>query len=287
VHAEADLFPGLIIDRFNDVLVVQANNAGMQKSLPDIAAALDQLFEPKAILLRGDTPARALEQLPSVVEVLKGTLPEQVVAIENGLSYQANVMTGQKTGWFYDQRANRALVARFVKNKSVLDLYTHTGGFGLLAAEQGAASVTCVDSSAPSLLIATQTAKANDLSSVQFEKADVFEYCIANGKKRFEVVVADPPAFAKSKKDINVAAKAYRKLARLSGQLVEKGGFLFIASCSHAMERTRFDEEIAIGLTEAGRTGRILVRTGADMDHPTHPQLSESTYLKGTLLYVD
>jgi 23S rRNA (cytosine1962-C5)-methyltransferase len=286
VHAEADGFPGLIIDRFNDVLVVQPNTSGMQQHLNDILDAAEKILKAKTIILRGDTQARGLEGLGEDVQVLRGAKPDSVQALENGFTYQVDVIGGQKTGWFYDQRRNRRMVAELAAGKNVLDLYTHTGGFGLLAAQKGAASVVCVDSSAPSLALAEGTMKAAKLDNVTFAKADVFDF-LPEHKGRYEIVVADPPAFAKSKKDVPTASKGYRKLAKGTAKLVKAGGFLFIASCSHAITREKFDEEILGGVADAGRSPRVLARTGADMDHPAHPQLNESVYLKGILLAVE
>ncbi len=288
VHAEADLCPGLIIDRYGDVVVMQANTAGMNAERDKIVAALDSLIKPKTILLRGDNPSRVLERLPEEVVLLKGTAPDGLDVYENNLTYCADIMGGQKTGWFYDQRANRAMVAKLAKNRTMIDMYTHTGGFGLCAAKAGAKEVLCVDRSEHSLALAQKAAQKQGLSQVAFEKEEVFEFCEKHGKsKRFEVVVADPPAFAKSKKDVGAASRGYRKLAKHCADMTEKGGFLFIASCSHAITRERFDEEILRGISDARRGARILARTGADMDHPTHPQLPESAYLKGILCYVD
>ncbi len=284
VHAEADGLPGLIIDRFGNDFVMQANTAGMDRAKNEIAEALVKLFKPASILLRGDTGARTLEGLAEEVTLLHGAAPKELIAHENGLDYVVDASEGQKTGWFYDQRRNRALVASLAKGKSVLDLYTHSGGFGLLAAKAGASKVVCVDRSDLALQLAAQTASRAGLKAA-FEKADVFEYCAKDGQQ-YDVVVADPPAFAKSKKDVGAASKGYRKLAKLAAAHVKAGGFFFMASCSHAITRERFDEEVAAGLQEAGRQGAILARVGADMDHPTHPALPESNYLKGVIWHV-
>jgi 23S rRNA (cytosine1962-C5)-methyltransferase len=283
-HAEADGLPGLIIDRFNDCVVVQGNTAGMQAAKADICEALETVLKPATIIWRGDTPARGLEGLGDEVEVVKGSGGTFDVR-ENGIIYKADVLGGQKTGWFYDQRRNRALVAEFAKGKTVLDLYTHTGGFGMLSAARGASEVVCVDRSEHALQLASDAAKANNLSNIRFEKQDIFEFCGAHKDKRFDVVIADPPAFAKSKKDVGPASRGYRKLARLAATLLKPDGFFFMASCSHAITRERFDDEVIAGLQDANKTGAILARTGADLDHPTHPHLPESSYLKGILIH--
>lgn len=286
IHAEADHMPGMVIDRFGDTLVLQPGTAGMQAAVDDIALACRNVMPVKNIILRGDAPVRALEGLSEDIRVLHGTAPAVLEAHENGLVYYADALEGQKTGWFYDQRANRAMVANLARGKTVLDLYTHTGGFGLLAMQRGATQALCVDRSEGALKLAAKTAEAAKLKA-DFEKAEVFEFCEKNKDRRFDVVVADPPAFAKSKKDVGPASKGYRKLARMAATLVAPSGLFFMASCSHAITRERFDEEVLRGVHEAGRSARILARTGADMDHPAHPALPENSYLKGLLLHVD
>ncbi|HVY12431.1 MAG TPA: class I SAM-dependent rRNA methyltransferase [Alphaproteobacteria bacterium] len=285
-HGEADGLPGLIIDRYGDVLVLQANTAGMDAALNDLLSALEAVLKPSAVLLRGDTHARALEGLPQENKILKGEIPEKTTVRENGVSYLAHLHTGQKTGWFYDQRRNRALAAELSKSKSMLDLYSHSGGFGLPAAKAGASKVVCVDSSGPALALAQEAAKAANFSQISFQEEDAFEFC-ATSHDVFDVVIADPPPFARSKKDVPTALKGYRKLARLSAARVAANGFLFIFSCSHAILRERFDEECLRGVSEAGRSAKILARTGADFDHPQHAHLPESAYLKGLLLQLD
>lgn len=284
VHGEADGLPGLVIDRFGDIVVMQPNTAGMHAARQDILQALDEVVAPRAVLLRGDAPSRALEGLAEENEILKGEIPAQIEVRENGFAYLADLQQGQKTGWFYDQRRNRALAAELCRGRSVLDLYAHSGGFGLLAARAGATRVVCVDSSKPALALAESAAKKNGLQNVSFLAEDVFDF---NHAETYSVVIADPPPFARSKKDVGAALRGYRKLAKLAASRVEAGGFLFLFSCSHAILRERFDEECLHGVTDAGRRARVLARTGADMDHPLHPQLPESAYLKGLLLGLD
>ncbi|MBI3419651.1 MAG: class I SAM-dependent rRNA methyltransferase [Proteobacteria bacterium] len=285
-HSEADGLPGLIMDRFGDVVVIQANSAGMHEARRDILQALDEVISPRAVLLRGDAPARVLEGLPQENEILKGSIPARVELRENGVVYLADLQEGQKTGWFYDQRRNRALAAELSNGRKVLDLFSHSGGFGLLAAKVGAASVLCVDSSKPALALAEEAAKKNNVPGVTFLTEDVFDF-FGKNDETYGVVIADPPPFARSKKDVGAALRGYRKLAKLSAARVEAGGSLFLFSCSHAILRERFDEECLHGVADAGRRARILARTGADMDHPLHPQLPESAYLKGLLLALE
>jgi 23S rRNA (cytosine1962-C5)-methyltransferase len=282
-HGEADGLPGLVIDRFDDVVVIQANSAGMHNARKDIAAALQKLLKLKGIYLRGDAPSRTLEGLPLENEVLFGDVPDRITVKQNGVTYLADLKGGQKTGWYFDQRRNHALAAEFAKDKTMLDLYSHSGGFGLCAAKAGAKKITCVDSSKPALALAEAGAKENGFSNIAFKDSDVFEF-LEKDEGTYDIVIGDPPPFARSKKDVGPASRGYRKLAKLGAKRVAKNGLLFLFSCSHAITRERFDEECLKGVAEAGRNARILARTGADMDHPLHPNLPESAYLKGLLL---
>ncbi len=290
IHAEADGLGGLVIDRFGDHFSVQVNTAGMARLWPKAMAALIDVFHPQSIILHNDSASRALEGLPCEVSVALGD-PSGVVEVkENGLTYFADLVQGQKTGWYFDQRDNHALIARMAKGKSVLDLYCHAGGFGLAAALAGAVSVVGVDSSAPALALAEKAATHNDLATrCSWIKADVFEVLEkrAQAKERFDIVIADPPPFVKSKKDVAAGARGYRKLAKLSASVTAQGGVLFIASCSHNMDMATFTQEVARGLYEAKRSGAILYTCGAAPDHPVHPHLPESAYLKGLLIRLD
>lgn len=287
VHAEGDHLPGLVIDRFGDTLTVQIGTAGMEKQRDNILAALDQLLSPATVILRGDAPSRALEGLDSYVETVKGK-GHRIAVEENGVRYIADLTEGQKTGWYYDQRDNRAFIAQFAKGQSVLDAYSYTGGFGILAARAGAREVVCLDSSAPALTLAEESARANGVK-VKAVKADVFEELerlIAGGEK-FDMVLADPPPFVKSKKDLEPGAKAYRKLARLAAQVTAPDGMLLLASCSHNIPPDRFAAECAAGILRAGRRARVIRQAGAGPDHPVHPLLPESAYLKALVYALD
>lgn len=288
VHSEADGLPGLIIDRFGDVLSVQINTAGQERLTPLLLEALDEVFAPRAVVLRNDTPVRTLEGLPLEHKVALGILDGPVELEENGVRFLADLTGGQKTGWFYDQRDNRATMAKLAKGRRVLDVYTYAGGFAVQAAAAGAASVTAIDRSETSLALAEGAARLNALP-LACVRAEAFAEMarLDTAGERFGVVVVDPPAFVKSKKDLQAGAKGYRKMARLAAPLVEAGGFLFCASCSHHMPADMFAEEIAHGLHLAGRSGRILRASGASADHPVHPMLPESAYLKALILHLD
>ncbi|MBF0166698.1 MAG: class I SAM-dependent rRNA methyltransferase [Alphaproteobacteria bacterium] len=288
IHAEADGLPGLIIDRFNDHLTVQANSAGAENLRPLILDSLETVLAPAGILWDGSSPVRRLEGLETCYETITGSFESPLEIEENGAFFFAHPGEGQKTGWFFDQRPNRALAANLSKGKSVLDLYSYAGGFGVLAACQGATQVQCVDRSAPALEMAQKAAERNGVAAkISYEKADIFEFLEQAGKRpeRFGLVIADPPAFVKSKKDLAQGARGYRKLARLAASLVEPEGFLVIASCSHHMPLELFQSEVIQGINR--RSGRILAQGGAGPDHPVHPQLPESAYLKALFLQLD
>jgi 23S rRNA (cytosine1962-C5)-methyltransferase len=288
IHAEADGLPGLIVDRYGDAVSIQANTAGMDLLLPAILAALDTVLSPATAVLRNDAPSRGLEGIPSEVRVAKGTLSGPVELTENGARFLADLEGGQKTGWFYDQRDNRAAVGRVARDARVLDLYTYGGGFAVAAGRGGAREVIAVDRSEGALALAAQSAALNGIA-LKTVRAEVFEELERLGPagERFDVVVADPPAFVKTRKDLAAGSRGYRKLARLSASVTAPGGFLFIASCSHNVERALFDEEVKRGLGDARRSGRILLASGAASDHPVHPSLPESVYLKGSLIQLD
>jgi 23S rRNA (cytosine1962-C5)-methyltransferase len=290
IHAEADGLPGTVIDRYGDVATIQVNTAGMERLTPALLEAVERVLAPASIVLRNDSAARALEGLPRATTVVKGAIDGPVPLTENGRRFFADLAEGQKTGWFYDQRDNRAAVAQLAAGRRVLDLYTYAGGFAVLAACAGAGEVVAVDRSERALALAEQAALANDVGQrCRFVKAEAFAELerLAGLGEPWDIVVADPPAFVKSKKDLNQGARGYRKLARLASALVAPSGFLFIASCSHHVDVPLFAEQVRRGLSDAGRSGRILRTVGAAADHPVHPHLPESAYLKGQLLQLD
>ncbi len=286
-HAEGDGLPGLVIDRFDDVLTVQAGTAGMEKQLDNIVAALEARLKPKTVILRNDAPSRALEGLEPYVRAAKGE-GARVAVLENGCRYLADLAQGQKTGWYYDQRDNRAFIAALAKGKSVLDAYSYTGGFGVAAAKAGAKEVVCLDSSAPALALAEESARANGVK-IQAVKADVFEELerLVGREEKFDIVIADPPPFVKSKKDLEPGAKAYRKLAKLAAQVTAQRGILLVASCSHNIPPDRFAAECAAGIARTGRAASLIRSAGAGPDHPVHPLLPESAYLKALVYALD
>ena len=290
IHAEADGLPGAILDRFGDAVVLQNNSAAMERLAEPWLAALDQVLAPKRILLRNDSTARKLEGLETGVETLRGGFDQPLELIENGARYLADPGGGQKTGWFFDQRENRAWAARFAKDARVLDGYCYTGGFAIQAALAGAREVVAVDRSEQALVLAERAAALNGVATrCRFERAEIFSFLQrqASSGERYDLVIVDPPAFIKSRKELWQGAKGYRKLARLAAGLVAEQGTLFIASCSHHMAPPDFAEQVRRGVNAAGREARILRSSGAAADHPVHPALPESAYLKALTLALD
>ena len=290
VHAEADGLPGLVIDRFGDVLACQINTAGMALLETDLVAACETVLKPKAVIFRNDSSARKLEGLAEEVRVVAGEVVGPVELYENGARFFADVLAGQKTGWFYDQRENRRFIASLAKDALLLDLYSFGGGFAVSAALAGAKAVSAIDRSDPALQLAAKAADSNRVASrCRFSRGEAFAELerLAGEGARFDIVVADPPAFVKSKKDLGAGLKGYRKLARLAAAVVAGNGLLFIASCSHNVDEASFAEAVRRGLADAGRTGRILLSSGAAPDHPVHPFLPESAYLKAQTIALD
>jgi 23S rRNA (cytosine1962-C5)-methyltransferase len=285
IHAEGDGLPGLAVDRFGDTVSVQITAAGMEVLRDTVLAALKRVVAPERIILRADAPARALEGLDSYVE---SGGSGRITIHENGVVYFADAAAGQKTGWYYDQRDNRAFIASLANGKSVLDAYSYTGGFALAAAKAGAREAVGLESSAPAVALAEEAASAAHLAA-KFVKSDVFEELerLGAANETFDMVIADPPPFVKSKKDLEPGAKAYRKLARLAAAVTAPEGILCVASCSHNIAMDRFALECAAGIARAGRRARLIRASGAGPDHPIHPMLPESAYLKALVYALD
>lgn len=290
VHAEADGLPGLVLDRYGAVLVAQLNTAGMAQLESEIIAAANATLGPDAIVLRNDTAARTIEGLEDETRIAAGGVGGPVEIHENGARFLCDVEAGQKTGWFYDQRENRRFVASLATGARVLDAYCFTGGFAVAAACHGAASVLGIDRSEPALALAVRAAELNGQSErCRFARGEAFSELGRRGQvgERYDIVIADPPAFVKSRKDLGAGLRGYRKLARLTATLVAPGGILFVASCSHNVTTEDFAEVVRRGIGDAERSARILRIAGAAPDHPVHPDLPESAYLKAMVLALD
>jgi 23S rRNA (cytosine1962-C5)-methyltransferase len=289
IHAEADGLPGVIIDRFGDTCVIQPNAAWAEARLAELTAALAAVTGVANVLKNAGGRARAPEGLDDASGVLRGAAPDAPVPVAmNGATYMADLTGGQKTGLYYDQRPNHAFAARLVApGARVLDVFSHVGGFALATLAAGAGSALAVDGSAPALALAEAGARAANMADrLTTRQGDAFEVlaALADEGATFDLVVCDPPAFAPSKPALEAGLRAYERVARLAASLVAPGGYLVLCSCSHAAELAKFRAACIRGIGRAGRTGQILHTGFSGPDHPQHPQLAESGYLKALFL---
>lgn len=290
VHAEADGLPGVVIDRFGDVAVIQPNAAWAEALLDPLAEALVQVTGLTTLVKNGTGRARGLEGLAEETVLLRGKIDAPVPVSMNGATYLADVMGGQKTGLFYDQRPNHAFAARLAKGARVLDVFSHVGGFALAALAGGAEMALAVDASAAALALAEAGARASGLearfATRQGDAFDVLEKLGAEGAA-FDLVICDPPAFAPAKPALEAGLRAYERIARLAAPLVAPGGYLVLCSCSHAADLQAFRNASARGIGRGGRRAQILHTGFAGPDHPVLPQLAESSYLKSLFFRLD
>ena len=289
VFGEADGLPGLVVDRYGDLLVVQITTAGMERQRQAVVEALDKVLHPAAILLRNDGAARALEGLEPYVEEALGTVPDQVEVREAGLSFTVSPVEGQKTGWFFDQAANRDRLIKYVAGKRVLDVFSYVGAWGVRAAVAGAAAVSCVDSSQRALDGVLANARRNGVAErVRVQRADAFTALrdLKAEGERFDVVVLDPPAFIKRRKDLKEGTLAYRRLNEAALGLLERDGLLMTASCSFHMERDSLLRVAQQAARHGDRSLQLLEEGQQGPDHPVHPAIPETAYLKALYLRV-
>lgn len=284
VYSEGDRLPGLIADYYNGHVVLQLLTQGMDRSADTIVAVLQNLLNPRSIVARNDVPVRKLESLPLESRVLFGAPPDRVEFRMNGLVLQADLVRGQKTGTFLDQRENYLAAARFARGNA-LDCFSSTGGFALHLAKS-CERVEAVDSSAEALRIAGAAAEANGISNIQFREANVFDLLsgYAGARRRFGAVVLDPPAFAKSRANRDAALKAYREINYKALRLIETTGILVTCSCSHHVSESDLLETVAAAALDAGRTLRVLERRSQGQDHPILLTVPETLYLKCLIL---
>lgn len=291
VHAEADGLPGIVIDRYGDVAVVQPNAAWADAHLPALVAALMSVTGVTSVIKNGQGRSRALEGLVEEMATVAGAAPAGPVTVPmNGAVYMADLMGGQKTGLFFDQRPNHAFAARLARDARVLDVFCHVGGFALAALAGGAAGALGIDASAPALELARAGAAASGFADrFSTRQGDAFEVLEALGTEgaQFDMVICDPPAFAPAKPALEAGLRAYERLARLAAPLVAPGGFLTLCSCSHAADLQAFRNASARGIGRGGRRSQILHTGFAGPDHPVLPQLAESSYLKALTFRLD
>ena len=283
VFSEGDLLPGLIVDRYGPYFAVQTLSQGMDRARDIIVDCLQELLAPAGILARNDASVRKLEGLPLEVVTLAGEIPERVHIRMNGLQLEADLLHGQKTGVYLDQRENYLAAGRWARGR-VLDCFTSSGGFALHAAAQ-AESVEAVDSSAGALTTAEANARANGIGNVHFRQADVFDF-LSGLERRYSMVVLDPPAFAKSRRAVEDAARGYKDINLRALRLLDSGGVLVTCSCSHHMSEGAFYEVIAQAALDAGKTLRVLERRSQASDHPILLTVPETMYLKCLVLEV-
>jgi|TARA_B110000908_G_scaffold170384_1_gene229787 23S rRNA (cytosine1962-C5)-methyltransferase len=284
VHAEADGLPGVVIDRFGDTCVIQPNAAWADVHLPMLAAAVVEVTGIKNILKNASGRTRALEGLDDASGVVIGAAPDGPIAVTmNGATYMADLIGGQKTGLFFDQRPNHEFVSRLSNGARVLDVFSHVGGFGLAALANGASSALAVDGSAPALELATQGAAAAGFGDrFATRKGDAFDVLtsLRSEGAKFDVIICDPPAFAPSRQALEAGLRAYERIARLAAPLVADDGILGLCSCSHAADLAQFRAASVRGIGRGGRRASIIHTGYAGADHPMLPQLAESGYLK-------
>ncbi len=289
VHGESDGLPGLVVDRFNNALVLQAFSAGMDLHLPMICDVLQEMLNPAVIVVRNESPLRELEGLTLHKDVVRGNRADAVQTIhDSGLTFKVDLFEGQKTGFFLDQRENRKIIRSFSEGASVLDVFTNDGGFALNALYGGAASALLIDASQEALQRADHNAQLNNFSNYNLVAADAFDTLdqMVASKESFDVVVLDPPSFTKSRKNLPGALKAYKRLNKLGLQLLKNGGFLATASCSHHVSEEDFLQSIHQAALSADCQLRMIHKNSQPFDHPVLLAMPETSYLKFACFYV-
>jgi len=289
IFGESDALPGLVVDRYYDILVVQITTAGMDNIKNDIIEALSDVINPETVLLRNDSRSRELEGLELYSKTVLGNLPDLVELEENDTRFVTSLERGQKTGWFYDHRLNRHRMQQYVKNKRVLDVFSYVGGWGVQALQAGAKEVTCVDSSAFALDLARQSAALNNkeknFSTLEGDAFEVLKSLAEEGQK-FDVVILDPPAFVKRRKDLKEGGLAYRRVNRLAMNLIKHEGILVSASCSYHLGHEQLLNEIRQASYLANIECQVLEQGHQGPDHPIHPAMKETDYLKSYICHI-
>ncbi len=287
VHGESDFLPGLIIDKYNEFLSVQILSAGMERRITLIGDVLESIFHPKAIVERNESPLRTLEHLEPRKGVLRGTLDQTIIS-ENGVKFKVDLLNGQKTGFFLDQRENRKSLRRYTKGAKVLDCFCNEGGFAINAALNGSSNVLAIDISESAVAKAKVNAAINDTPTIAFETSDVFERLkeLASKNERFDVVILDPPSFGRTKKSVATALKGYKEINSSALNLISPGGFLATASCSHHIAEESFLHAVEQAARSSHRRLQLLEFAGASPDHPVLASMPETKYLKFAIFSV-
>jgi 23S rRNA (cytosine1962-C5)-methyltransferase len=289
VFGESDGLPGLVIDRFGDVLVGQIGTLGMERMKDWVVEAVAKVFKPRAFIWKNSGSVRKLEALPEYDECALGEWPETLEVVEGGVRFRVDPRDSQKTGWFYDQRDNRDRLPKLVKGQRVLDVFCYGGGWGLRAAAAGASEVVCVDASATALGVVARAARENGLEErVKTLQGDAFDVLksLRQQRERFDVVIVDPPAFIKRKKDFAEGRLAYRRIFEMAMQLLARDGVLIACSCSHHLPRSVLLDTIHQGARHLDRSVQVLAHLQQSACHPVHPAIPETEYLKGFICRV-
>jgi len=289
IYGDSDLLPGLVVDRFGDILVVQLASAAMERNRDAVLEALVQVLKPRGVLWKNDSSARDAEGLERYVDTAFGVVPEWVPLEENGVKFEAPVLEGQKTGWFFDHRMNRARLAPYVKGKRVLDLFSYVGGWGVQAAAFGASEVMCVDASGFALDGVERNAALNGVGEkLTCVEGDVFAALreLKAADERFDVVIADPPAFIKRKKDLKNGEAAYRRLNETAMRMLNKDGILVSASCSMHLPEDDLQNILLGSARHLDRNIQLIERGGQGPDHPVHPAIPETRYIKSLICRI-
>ncbi len=289
LYGESDGVPGLTLDRFDDVIVAQATTAGIEKLKSQIETAVQKVLKPRALIWKNDAGIRDMEGLMAYTGVGFGEPPGALTVREGGVEFAVDAIGGQKTGWFYDQHANRDALVPYVKGKRVLDMFAYLGAWGLRAAAMGASEVTCVDASAQAVKLTGENAGRNGLNDrVRGARADAFDFLKAarEAREHYDVVILDPPAFVKRKKDLKEGALAYRRINELAMQVLAKDGILITCSCSYHMPRVALLDAVQKGARHLDRSVQVLQQLQQAPDHPVHPAIPETDYLKGFICRV-
>jgi 23S rRNA (cytosine1962-C5)-methyltransferase len=289
VYGESDGLPGIIVDRFGDVLVLQTNTAGAERMLDTLVTVLEKLLSPRAIVVKNTSSLRELEGLQTYVRVASGAIDGPTQLRENDAAFWVDPLGGQKTGWFFDHRLNRLMAARLAKCQRVLDLFCYTGAWGIQAAIGGAEHVDCVDSSGPALELARENARLNEVDDrMRFMQGDVFDFLkqTRDDRRRYDLIVLDPPALIKRKKDLKAGTEAYRRLNQLALQAMNPGGVLVSASCSYHLAKPALHDILRGLARHLDRQTVFLWQSGQGPDHPVHPAIPETEYLKTLFCHV-
>ncbi len=289
VFGESDGLPGLVLDRFDDVIVGQIGTLGMEALREAVVEAVVKVLKPRMFIWKNNGSVRKLEALPEYVEVPVGMLEPLTRVVEAGLEFAVDIANGQKTGWFFDQRDNRDRLARLVPGKRVLDVFSYVGAWGIRSAAAGASEVLCIDSSAAALKAVAAAAERNGFGDrVRTLEADAFDALkdLRQQRERFDVVIVDPPAFVKRKKDFAEGRIAYKRIFEAAMQLLNRDGILIACSCSHHMPRSVLLDTINQGARHLDRSVQVLAQLQQSADHPVHPAIPETDYLKGFICRV-